>query len=155
MPLTFASISQVDGREDAVMRRLVFLQNQTFVQTEARLVLRPKAQSKTRGKAKGKSKGKGKEKSNKTDQNEEENEDENKEAIKPIDDFEFDHSYLDDHHRCFLASLILNPSLFRRATNAALPASRALVVGFAGGAVCMSLQRYLPLTRFMLLRFYS
>ena len=97
---------EVEGRDDAVMRRLIFFQNQHFVQTEARLVCRKPGLS---GKVKGKSKAKGK---NKTREKGKEKEKEKEkvidvafEDVQAIDDFEFDLSYLDDHHRCFLVRM--------------------------------------------------
>jgi len=120
-------------------RRLIFLQNQNIVQTEARLVYR-----KAKGGGGSKSSGKVKNKSasvKKTD---------SKSAVddsaeQPIDEFEFDLSYLDDHHRGFLASLSLAPSVLLERLKAG--AIHALVVGFAGAALSMCLQRYLPLAR--------
>ena len=93
---------EVAGRADSVMRRLVFLQNQNFVQTESRLVLPSRARGKPKAGAK---KGKSKAKTSKKDKPETDD------SVLPIDDFEFDHSYLDAHHRCFLVAMLLNPGI--------------------------------------------
>ena len=145
-----------EGRSDAVVRRLVFLQNQSFVQTETRLIVNRSRggmniRGRNKGKAKGKSKGKTKGKSKEKEKLEVESHFREGEDFAPVDDFEFDFSYLDYHHRCFLASIVLSPSIIQRACSniSTTPKDREIppqvvVVGFAGGAVCMSLQKYLP-----------
>ena len=46
-------------------------------------------------------------------------------AVEPLDDLEFDHTYLDYHHRCFLSALTLSPSVLRRSTNQAVESKAA------------------------------
>ena len=135
----------VEEREDedmaaGVFRRLIFLQNQNFVQTELRLVERrgggssssssSSASSSSSGK-KGKGGGGKKGKS----------------SAVGDDGKEFDHTYMDAHHCAVLAGLTLCPSIIRGAMRGSSRSSgevTGLVVGLGGGAMTMCLQRYLP-----------
>lgn len=139
----------VEEREDedaaasssGVFRRLIFLQNQNFVQTELRLVERrgssnggssssSSSSSGKKGKGGGGKKGKS--------------------AAVGDDSKEFDHTYMDAHHCAVLAGLTLCPSVIRGAMRGGSRSGggaaevAGLVVGLGGGAMPMCLQRYLP-----------
>lgn len=147
-----------ENDEDAdkfVWRRLLFLQNQHFVQTEARLLNPAHAskhkQSKGGGKGKSKGKGKGKNKSSK----EKDRGDQGAGEETSSDLCLFDHSYLDDHHKAMLAALLCDNtdivsagSQARGSCDASMEedcgGARALLVGLGGGALAMALQRFLP-----------
>lgn len=137
-------------KDNCVMRRLVFLQNQNFIQTEIRMKLSKKSIG-------GSKKGKGKKSGN---------------GRALASDLEFDYSYLDDHHRSVLISCLLAPHIIinaakvttnlnekkqvmrelERSVNslrigASLCEERpmvGLIIGLGGGAMPMVLQRYLP-----------
>ena len=139
-------IEEKDDRAgEAVYRRLVFLQNQHFVQTEARMVIRSGGSSGHKKNTKRKS-------SNSKSKAKQQHKSEDNAEFLPIDDFEFDYSYLDYHHRCFLSALVLTPTILKGATNqrqepssSSSPAApKIFIVGFAGGAICMAAQKYLP-----------
>lgn len=120
--------------EDAVYRRLIFLQNQQFIQTEVHLVPPLSAKKSTKKKGKGKAKSGTKSSSSVVG-----------EAEKPT--LVFDHKYLDDHHKGIIASLSLNPNLVlnasqRNGNNSAT--CSAVLIGLGGGALSMGLQKYLP-----------
>lgn len=127
--------SECEGAHShCVLRRLIFLQNQNFIQTELRLSeKRAGAKSSKRGtKGTGSMPSKGK-KGNDGDGK------------------EFDHTYMDAHHCTVLAGMTLCPAIIRGAmrgsTSAASNSSQAvtgLVIGLGGGAMPMCLQRYLP-----------
>lgn len=92
-------IEEREVRSDAVFRRLIYLQNQAFVQTEARLVYRkPKAAG-----AAGKGKGRGKAVRQKSTIDTIDSA--TSDVCQPIDEFEFDATYLDGHHRSFLVRI--------------------------------------------------
>lgn len=122
-----------DEEEDngAIYRRLIFLQNQQFVQTEVRLVP-PIARKAGGGKKKKGSKGKssgGKA----------------AEGEKPS--LVFDYKYLDEHHKAMLASLCLNATFLQQASTrqSSTPATaKALLIGLGGGALTMAMQKCLP-----------
>ena len=88
-----------DSKSDAVLRRLIFLQNQNFVQTEVRMVER-RAPGGKGGSKKGGCKGKRQKGAVKT-------------APSSADDdsLEFDFTYLDDHHKCTLLACVLSPQV--------------------------------------------
>ena len=138
-----------------VWRRLIFLQNQHFVQTEAKL-LYPTAASKVRGrdnktKGKGKSKAKSKGKRGKINSSSRNMELGDSELLL------FDYCYLDDHHKAMLVALLCDKtdiisagSLPRIGKGQATvrttdgDGARALLIGLGGGALAMALQKYLP-----------
>lgn len=140
-----------DKEEDIdkyVWRRLLFLQNQHFIQTEAKLLFPKKCavaasnKKKKGGKAKGKGKAKKPAASNaKSDASE-----------TSADVLQFDSSYLDGHHKAMLLSLLCDNtdllasgSLPRSSSAGEISESpKALVVGLGGGALVMALQRLLP-----------
>lgn len=118
-----------DSPDNRIVRRLIFLQNQNFIQTEARLVTNH-------------SKGQKKSSTNKN---------KSKSAAKQGDesvDEEFDFRYLDSHHSAALIAFIMNPTIVDNYTNSnndITPGEvRGLVIGLGGGAFAMALQRYLP-----------
>jgi hypothetical protein len=99
-------VEEREARSDAVFRRLIYLQNQAFVQTEARLIYRKPKAAGAAGKGKGKGKAaRQKSASDPIDSN-------NTDVCQPIDEFEFDVTYLDGHHRSFLVQIPSSPSLF-------------------------------------------
>jgi SAM-dependent methyltransferase len=128
-----------DDLPNAVLRRLIFLQNQNFIQTEVRLVQKSGAGNKAGGsKAKKGAKKGGKKKGTKAE---------------GAESFEFDYSYLDAHHCAALSALSLLPSVVNGAHKVPAPnattgaegtAPTALLIGLGGGALPMCLQRYLP-----------
>jgi ubiquinone/menaquinone biosynthesis C-methylase UbiE len=130
----------------SVLRRLIFLQNQNFVQTEMRLVERraPAAGGGGKGGGGGKKSTGGKDSKAK------------KGAVVG-DGREFDHTYMDAHHCSVLAGMTLSPRIVKGGMRgAAIPTNpkqkqqqqqdevQGLVVGLGGGAMAMCLQRYLP-----------
>ena len=129
-----------DRNGEAVYRRLVFLKNQNFVQTEARMVLRKDRASGGNHKKSSKKRSISKSKPKKNRMNDINNDGE----FSPIDEFEFDYSYLDYHHRCFLSALTLSPSILKRATDQSADSKspNILIIGFAGGAVSMTAQKH-------------
>jgi len=155
-----------------VLRRLIFLQNQNFVQTEVRLISISAAKlfmtSSRRKKAKKNKKKKAKPVPS-----------DSSVAIEstapavantgttatltafsttpPVEPRCFDCSYLDPHHRCLLAGLLLTPqtllsllSIPVTPITSSLPPSSSslgncsLLVGLGGGALPMVLRRFLP-----------
>ncbi len=121
---------RVDEDEDgAVYRRLIFLQNQQFVQTEIRLVPAKRPNS-------AKKKGKGK-KTNKI------HEPSSSSGEKPS--LVFDYKYLDEHHKGIIACLALNSKLVLSASQRCSEGKAvSLLIGLGGGALVMALQKYLP-----------
>ena len=130
--------------EKFVWRRLLFLQNQHFVQTEAKLLhpshVRKSASSKKKKGAKGAGKGKGKQTTTSSNGDDEL--------------YLFDHSYLDDHHKAMLTSLLCdNTDIISTGSQPRSGATddinqvKALLIGLGGGALAMALQRYLPSLR--------
>lgn len=93
-------VEELDLGENNFRRRLVYLQNQSLIQTEVQLRPPPKTKKK-----KAKKSGTG--------------------------DLVFDFSFIDDHHRGFLASLVLSPHVIKRAHNGVNMA----LIGFGGGAM--------------------
>lgn len=138
-------------RDNCVMRRLIFLQNQNFIQTEIRMKLSKKPSGGAK-KGKGKKSGSG--------------------GRSAAGDLEFDYSYLDDHHKSVLVSCLLAPHIIINAAKVTANLNEkkqvmrelersisglklsssgceeravvGLVVGLGGGAMPMVLQRYLP-----------
>jgi hypothetical protein len=120
----------------------VFLQNQNFIQTEVRLVPPKKSTASGGGGGKGgkgKSKGKGGGKSS------------GGRGARNGDgeQLEFDYSYMDNHHRAVLSSLVLSHDLIAQGQRVQpigsdSRAAKGFVVGLGGGAFPMCLQRYLP-----------
>ena len=124
---------------NTVLRRLIFLQNQNFIQTEVRLVMKKNNSTGPTKATKGKKKSA--KKTTKTAPGEEE--------------FDFDYTYLDAHHCAALASLAMLPDVVQSGHKVANPHTSsapvsvgqgpsALLVGLGGGALPMCLQRYLP-----------
>lgn len=131
----------------SVLRRLIFLQNQNFVQTEMRLVER-RASAAGGG---GKGGGGGKKGTGGKDSK-------GKKGADAGDGREFDHTYMDAHHCSVLAGMTLSPHIIKGGMRGAALATnpkqkqqqqqqdgvQGLVVGLGGGAMAMCLQRYLP-----------
>lgn len=123
-----------------VYRRLIFLQNQQFVQTEVHLISpKPITPAVTSNKKNGKSKAKAS----------------TTETIVATSTspsaLVFDYSYLDDHHKGFLLSLCLSNSLINSVTRplASVVDRRnhdgtCLVIGLGGGSLPMIFQKYYP-----------
>ena len=150
---------QVEEGEDEddsslTKRRLIFLQNQNFIQTEVRLRPPPPPSKAGGGSGKAGSKGGGgKGKVKKSDKGKAvmaaASSSSSLGAEWPL---EFDYSFLDPHYCAALAGLSVCPSLLvAGASRAAVAASHSdattrcgMVVGLGGGAMPMFLQRYLP-----------
>ena len=93
-----------EDRPNGVTRRLIFLQNQNFIQTEIKMIEKKVNKNKSNsGKSKEK-KGKAKKENGNGNDNEKGKDNDN-------DRMEFDYSYLDDHHKAVLASLVLTPNI--------------------------------------------
>ena len=142
-----ADTDEGNHHQSAIYRRLIFLQNQNFIQTEVRLVSKmagggkdkkSKQNKKSGKKDKGKGLGKG-----------------GREGENDSEEWDLDYTYLDDHHRALLAALVLNPDLLQRgrkvvhpthnnkansSSSSPSPGPSALVVGLGGGALPMCLQ---------------
>ena len=150
-------------------RRLLFLRNQQFVQTEARLLRRPAKEAKAKKKKRKAAAAANRKKEDETGEKEEET-GEASVCVSPslggaagalpappaggavlasTDEhgvsLRFDWSYLDDHHCAILASLALSPALDPRSALGGR-ASGALI-GLGGGALVMCLMRYYPQLR--------
>jgi len=137
-----------DDVPDAVMRRLIFLQNQNFVQTEVRMV-QPRSSG---GGAANKSKAKKGKKGKKTTKSSGNNSNSGDGGL------EFDYSYLDAHHCAAMCALTMLPQVIHGAhkvtnpvtsaaannSNTVSTPTTALLIGLGGGALHMCLQRYLP-----------
>jgi 2-polyprenyl-3-methyl-5-hydroxy-6-metoxy-1,4-benzoquinol methylase len=144
-----------------VYRRLIFLENQHFIQTEVHLVSSSyqrhkidKPKRKGNGSSSSSSK---KKKSNKKKKSSSSNEAQqqqqsviNTEVISSSSsskdyDYLFDFSYLDDHHKGFLLSFCLNSRIIAafEQKKEANPMS-CLLIGLGGGALPMVLQKYYP-----------
>ena len=151
-------------QQPPIYRRLIFLQNQNFIQTEVRLVCKVKGDGKDK---KGKNSNK---KTTNTKSGGKKDKGSDKDKDREGDDeeeWDLDYTYLDDHHRALLAALVLNPDLLQRGRKVVHPTNSnkannnnntgagagpspgpsALVVGLGGGALPMCLQRYLPALR--------
>lgn len=113
-----------------VYRRLVFLRNQQFIQTEVRLV--PLSASKKKKKKKKGVEGSGSAGDADTEAEVVTMDVSNSKRL------QFDHRYLDAHH----CSMLVSVSLL-----AGAKAPAGLVVGLGGGALPMALKRYLPASR--------
>jgi hypothetical protein len=108
---------QLFEEESKLRRRLIFLNNQSLVQTEVQLVPRKKGSKKKK----------------------------QAESSPPvvnlllltISQLQFDGSYADDHLRAMIASLVLAPNVIKKAHNGV----SAAVIGLGGGALIMLLQR--------------
>ncbi|KAJ1437186.1 hypothetical protein B484DRAFT_445320 [Ochromonadaceae sp. CCMP2298] len=143
-------VEEGEDEEEGVLRRLIFLQNQNFIQTEVRM--RKKAKKGTKGKSAEKGK-KGKKKGKSTGAGAG-----GAEVAEGM--YDFDYSYLDAHHCAAMSALAMLPFVIsnahsvtpRPAAGAGASASAgagagpvtALLVGLGGGALPMCLQRYLP-----------
>lgn len=128
-----------DDNDRAILRRLIFLQNQTFVQTEVRLLLKA-GTSNSKSSSKKKKGGKGKKSKSKGKTN-------NTSETDRDDEYDFDYSYLDDHHKAILASLCLSNTICTGTSTDKSDAStpiRGVVIGLGGGALLMALNKYLP-----------
>jgi SAM-dependent methyltransferase len=118
-----------DDSSNGVYRRLIFLQNQQFVQTEVRLLHVKKSTGNKKKKSGNKGKSTGKP---------------NTEQSTLV----FDYKYLDEHHRGMLASLTLNPALVTSASQRNSTAvGNCLLIGLGGGSLTMALQKFLPSLR--------
>lgn len=160
-----------DDVKEAIRRRLVFLQNQNFIQTEIRMKGMVSGGGGGKGGKGGGGGGKKKaSSSNKKDKTKDRNAD-------IIEGLEVDLTYLDSHHKCVLAGIAFCPLLIRKgskishgtdssrtysglddlikghnlvpkdahdACKACPEGGRCLVIGLGGGAFPMVLQRYLP-----------
>lgn len=105
-------IEELAVGEGIVRRRLVFLHNQSLIQTEVQL--RPPPKTNTHKKKKKTQK---------------------PTSSSKINDLIFDPSFIDDHHRGFLISLLLAPNVIKRAHNGV----NLALIGFGGGAmVCIA-----------------
>ena len=135
-----------ESKPNGVTRRLVFLKNQNFVQTEIRMI--EKSDSKNSKSSGGKNNQKGKNKKGKGDKSRD---------VSVIMDF--DYSYLDDHHKAVLCSMVLardiincgsrvqHSSSSTSSSSITYPRYRSpvgLIIGLGGGAMPMCMQRYLP-----------
>lgn len=137
--LTKGEESNVSGGR--IRRRLVFLRNQSLIQTEVQLEVPSKKSNKK------------KKKSNKSANSDSsttilstvdmaEN-DKNKCGIKSSNEmskYVFDYSFIDAHHRAFLSSFLLSSYLIKQIHNQV----RILLIGLGGGALTMFLQKYIP-----------
>mmetsp|Transcript_23781 Transcript_23781/g.34043 ORF Transcript_23781/g.34043 Transcript_23781/m.34043 type:complete len:701 (+) Transcript_23781:295-2397(+) len=156
----------------SVLRRLIFLQNQNFVQTEVRLISAAAARQMMSGSRKKKAKKNRKKKAKSSASSGSSAVETTKVAttetvssiaspILPLEPRCFDCSYLDPHHRCLLAGLLLAPQTLLSLLSSSptptasslLPSSPSssssygncsLLVGLGGGALPMVLRRYLP-----------
>ncbi len=132
-------------------RRLIFLRNQQFVQTEAKLLRQSAKEAKARRKKKAASAAKAI-KAAEQEEQEEARAGSVSEAGPPqatVDEhgapLRFDLSYLDDHHVATLAALSLSPSVDPRSPNSGRAAGT--IVGLGGGALVMCAMRYFPQLR--------
>jgi spermidine synthase/SAM-dependent methyltransferase len=126
-----------ESREgDHAIRRLIFLQNSNFIQTEVRL-LSQRSENSSVATTKTKS---SKKKSSPPPQ----------QAATTSMRWEFDDSYLDPHHVAALLACVLSEdaSLIhccsRATATAATARRRGCIIGLGGGAFTMAMQRYLP-----------
>ena len=160
-----------EDRPNGVTRRLIFLQNQNFIQTEIKMIEKKVNKNKSNSSKSKDKKGKTKK------QNGNDNE---KGKDNDSDRMEFDYSYLDDHHKAVLASLVLTPYIIElgskvqqihvhapsssststsSTTTTTSPTTSTsgttslplplhvpigLIIGLGGGAMPMCMQRYLP-----------
>lgn len=139
----------------SLMRRLLFVQNQNFVQTECRL-LQPTGTASVLSKGQ-KKRLKKKTKANTTGTSTEHKVETSVNTIvqattsdKLVVKFIFDHTYLDSHHSAALTALSLVPNLLTTPSSAS-PSTisgggdgrRGLLVGLGGGSMAMSLQKHL------------
>lgn len=123
------------GSSSAVMRRLVFMNNQHIIQTECRLTQRRAAKSSG---SKNKKKG-----SNK------------KNEATDSDNLVIDINTLDGHHCSMLLAMALSDTLITSASrfrsakvmSDASESPNCLLIGLGGGALVMALQKYLPSLR--------
>lgn len=162
----------------AIFRRLIFVQNQNFIQTESRLL--PKTQTMsgstlnsitednaTMSKSKIKRLKKKRSIAKKNQSNANGSiasgsiceHDANTETAKHIDIEEqnvseslylFDLTYMDDHHKAVLASFVLTPDIILNCSTVNSSTCTGMVVGLGGGAMSMCLQHYLPRMRLIL-----
>ena len=102
------TVEELELGEGVVRRRLVFLQNQSLIQTEVQLRPPPKTNNKKKKAKKPTSLPLGKSNA-----------------------LIFDVSFIDDHHRGFLISLLLAPRMIKRAHNGV----NCSLIGFGGGAM--------------------
>lgn len=123
-----------DIAQNYIKRRLIFLQNQHFVQTEIRLKKVPSLVSdnaKEVEEAEGMSRSKVKQYII-----------DRKLNMELMEGYLNDCSYLDDHHISALTSLLFSPSLLHPSSASAK--RNAVVIGLGGGAFPMILQEYVP-----------
>ena len=110
--------------DKTISRRLVFLQNQHFVQTEVRLrtieTLSLSSANEINKAALQKYA------------------DAKNWSLESVEGFGFDPAYLDEHHRAALAAFVMMPNVLDSASGS------GLLVGLGGGAFAMALQRMLP-----------
>jgi hypothetical protein len=138
-----------EDRPGGVTRRLIFLQNQNFIQTEIKMMEKKNSKN---IKAKKGAKDKKKDKKVKNDDE---------------DNMDIDYGYFDDHHRAVLSGFVLYPEIITMCskvihkhvpppppssthgsnTSAGNDHERVpvgMVIGLGGGAFPMCLQKYLP-----------
>ena len=123
----------------------MFLKNQNFVQTEIKMI--EKCDSRNSKSSSAKSHQKGKNKKGK---------DKSRDSSVVMD---FNYSYLDDHHKAVLCSLVLARDVINcgskvqhsssSSSSATITHTRSrapigLIIGLGGGAMPMCMQRYLP-----------
>lgn len=150
-----------EDRLNGVTRRLVFLQNQNFVQTEIKMIEKIEKNDSSKNSKSSSSKGpqKGKDKKGKCkDKGKDKDKDRNRDGDVVMD---FDYSYLDDHHKAVLSSLVLTPDIISGGSRVQHSSSShstplltspkritrvpiGLIIGLGGGAMPMCMQRYLP-----------
>ena len=133
----------------SVMRRLLFVQNQNFIQTECRLLRSSVVETPSMLSKGQKKRLKKKNKANKNNKLETEDPENSGESTnQSAEKLVFDQTYLDSHHRAALVALSLVPQLVT-ATCSAPPGTsgddtrRGLLVGLGGGSMAMSLQKHL------------
>jgi spermidine synthase len=165
-----AAVEEEEGEEaennnkkpNSIYRRLIFLQNQQFIQTEVRLILesyqKEKQQLEQASSSKKKSNsGKDKKKGNKSkggnksekksNNNNTSAEEEGEMDVVVEDRYVYDYTYLDDHHKGFLVSCCLNGAVMdfvTKKTTSSPSAPSCLVIGLGGGSLPMTLQKYYP-----------
>ena len=99
-----------DDIDGAMLRRLIFLQNQNFIQTEIRIV--PKSATKTNSNSNNNKKNKKKTKSNSNNNN---NNNNNNKSTSTAE-YDYDYSYSDDIYLSTLLSFLLSPKIIANGT---------------------------------------
>jgi spermidine synthase len=123
-----------------VYRRLIFLQNQQFIQTEAYFLKETGGSSAEKHSSKKKKKKKSTSKKSESASGTASGEKTDSSAA-PTPMLKYDYSYLDDHHKAILISLSFTPSLFSSTDS---ENSKSLLIGLGGGSLPMVIQKYIP-----------